>query len=441
MADWRQRLGSKLVSPAEAVSIVKPGDTVGVAPFTTTPFTLCAALYARRGELKNVSIHHPAALFAWVRPEDEDGAFIVRDNYATPLNRDMVNSGRVDYLPIGVWREDAVPGGYSPEPDVFMVPLSPPDEHGYCSFGPGIWFSRRLALGAKTVVAEVHENFIRTGGENFIHMSQIDRFCEAAQPTGNLPIPPRTEEETYVTEVICTLVASELINDRDTLQMGVGTVSAALGLYLGDKRDIGIQTELITGGIAGMVEAGVITGRYKTLHKGKVVGSALVALSEEEMRLIDGNPVFELYDFGYTDDVRMLMQHDNLVAVNNALMVDLTGQVASETIGSRVWTGVGGQTAFMIAAQYSRGGRSVIVLPSSHLLNGNRVTRIVPALPEGSVVTVPRTFVDYVVTENGIATLRGKTVRERIGELIAVAHDDFKSELRAEAKRLYGITL
>ena len=438
--DWRTQLGGKLVSAQEAVRAVKPGDTVGVAPFTCTPFTLCEALYERRGELHDVHIQHPAALFGWLRPGEENG-FHVRDNYATPLSRDMVNAGVLDYLPIGRWRDDEVPGGYEAEPEVFMAPVSPPDKHGYCSFGPGVWFSRRIALGAKAVIAEVHEGFIRTGGENFIHISQIDRFCEADKPTGNLPIPPRTEEETFVTEVVCTLVASELVRDRDTMQMGVGTVSAALGLYLTDKQDLGIQTELITGGIAQLVEAGVATGKYKNLHRGKVVGSALVALSEEEMRMIDGNPAFELYDFGYTDDIRMLVQHDNLVAVNNALMVDLTGQVAAESIGSRIWTGVGGQTAFMIAAQYSRGGRSITVLPSSHMLDSGRVTRIVPALPEGSLVTVPRTFVDYVVTEHGIATLRGKTVRERIGELVAVAHPDFQGELKTEAKRLYGVTV
>jgi 4-hydroxybutyrate CoA-transferase len=387
-----------------------------------------------------VRVDHPAGLFAWVRP-GEPSPFQVRDNYATPLNRDMVNAGLVDYLPIGRWREDEVPAGFDGPVDSFLVPLSPPDKHGYCSFGPGVWLSKRVAQAAKTVVAEVHESFIRTGGDNFIHISEIDRFCIADQPTGNLPIPPRTDEETFVTEVACTLVASELVHDRDTVQIGVGTVSAALGLYLGDKHDLGIQTELITGGIALLVRDGVVTGKYKTLHREKVVGSACVALEPAEFEMIDGNPAFELYDFGYTDDVRMLVRHTNLVAVNNALLVDLTGQVASESIGARIWTGVGGQTAFMIAAQYSPGGRSVIVLPSSHLIQGERRTRVVGALPEGSLVTVPRTLVDYVVTEHGIASLRGKTVRERIGEILAIAHPDFQPDLRSEAKRLYGIAV
>ena len=438
--DWRSQVGDKLTLAAEAAKAVKSGDRVGVAPFTCTPFTLCDALYARGGGLENVRIDHPAGLFAWLRAGEENG-FAVRDNYATLLNRDMVHAGKVDYLPIGRWRADEIAPGFDQPLDVFLVPLSPPDRQGYCSFGPGVWMSKRLAQGAETVLAEVHENFIRTGGDNFIHVSEIDRFCEAVIPTGNLPIPPRTDEETLVVEVACTLVASELVKDRDTVQMGVGTVSAALGLYLGEKYDLGVQTELITGGIANLVRDGVVTGKYKTLHREKVVGSALVALDEEEMRLIDGNPVFELYDFGYTDDVRLLIQQDNLVAVNNALLVDLTGQIASESIGHKIWTGVGGQTAFMIAAQYSRGGRSIIVLPSSHVIDGERVTRIVPFLPEGTLVTVPRTLVDYVVTEHGIASLRGKTVRERIGELVAVAHPDFQGELKNDVERLYGITV
>jgi 4-hydroxybutyrate CoA-transferase len=438
--EWRSLVGDKLVSAEETVGVVKSGDRVHVGPFTCTPFTLCDALWERRSELENVRIDHPAGLFPWVRPE-EAGPFTARDNYATPFNRDAVNSGLMEYLPIGRWREDEIPGGFDGDIDVFMVPLSPPDQHGYCSFGPGVWMSKQISNKAKTIVAEVHENFIRTGGENFLHMSKVEKFCAGEKPTGNLPIPPRTEEETFVTEVICTLVASELVHDRDTVQMGVGTVSAALALYLGDKHDLGVQTELITGGIAQLVRDGVVTGKYKSLHREKVVGSACVALPDEDLQLIDGNPAFELYDFGYTDDIRMLVRHQNLVAVNNALMVDLTGQVASESIGSRLWTGVGGQTAFMTAAQYSPGGRSIIVLPSSHLIDRQRHTRIVGALPEGALVTVPRTFVDHVVTENGIATLKGKTVRERIGELISVAHDDFKAELKAEAKRLHGITV
>ena len=435
--DWQRMVGDKLVSPQEAVQAVKPGDQVMVAPINGTPFTLCQALYDRRNELRGMRVDHPAPLFPWVQPGEED-AFELHDLYATAANRDMVNAGQVWYLPTALWREGEIPAGLLQEPDVYLVPVSPPDRHGYCSFGPCVFFSPSFCRKSRTVLAEVHENFLRTGGENFVHISEIDRFCQAAQPTGGLPLQPRTEEETLVTEVICTLVAAELVKDSDTVQIGIGTVSSAMAVYLDQKHDLGIQTELITSGVAQLVSDGVVTGRYKTLHQGKVVGSVIVT-PEEEWPLMDGNPTFEMYEFSYVDDVRILLRQDNLVAINNSLMVDLTGQVASETVGPRVLTGVGGQTAFSIAANYSNGGRCISVLPSSHIVDGQRLSRIVPMLPEGAVVTVPRTFVDYVVTEHGIAHLRGKTVRERIGELIAVAHPDYRAELKGEAKRIYKI--
>ena len=269
-------------------------------------------------------------------------AIELHDNYATPLNRAAVHAGTVDYLPIGLWKTDTVPDGFTSHPDVFLVPVSPPDRHGYCSFGPGVWLSVTLARNAKYVIAEVHEDFIRTGGENHIHLDQLDLVVEADAPTGAAAAPALSDEEVAAVEVICTLVAAELVNDGDTVQMGVGTVSASLGLYLDDKNDLGVQTELITGGIVDLVDRGVVTGNRKTIHKRKVVGSALVALSADEMARIDGHPVFELYDFGHTDDLRRLIQIENFVTVNNALQVDLTGQVSAESIGQQMYTGVGG---------------------------------------------------------------------------------------------------
>jgi 4-hydroxybutyrate CoA-transferase len=435
--DWRQMVGEKLMSPEAAVEIVKPGDQVSVGFVNVTPFTLCEALYERRSELQKVRIDHAAPLFPWVRPGDE-GPFELYDFYATAADRDLVNSGQVHYLPAARWREGELPDGCIENPDVYMVSVSPPDRHGYCSFGPGVFFSPTYCQRAKTVIAEVHENFIRTGGQNYVHLSRIDRMCEARLPSGTFPVQPPNEEENLVTEVIGTLVATELIRDRDTLQLGIGTVASAMGAFLEGKHDLGLHTEIITGGIADLVQAGVINGKYKTLHPGKAVASAAL-VPIEEWPLIDNNPSFEFYEFSYIDDVRVILHNDNLVAINNALMVDLTGQVSSETIGPRIWTGVGGQTAFSIAANYSSGGRSVIVLPSSHLIGGERVSRIVPALPEGSVVTVPRTLVDYVVTEHGIASLRGKSHRERIGELVSISHPDLRAELQAEVRSFYGL--
>ena len=435
--NWRQTVSDKLMSPAEAVQAVKSGDVVGVSAINCTPFTLCQALYDRRSELSDVQIEHPAPLFPWVQPDDE-GPFTLHDLYATQADREMANAGRVEYHPVARWREDLPPDGFTGRPDVYMLPVSPPDWQGYCSFGPGVFFSPSLCRDAGIVIAEVHENFVRTGGDNYVHVSQLDRICEATAPTGVIGVAPRSEEENLVTEVIGTLVAAELVKDRDTVQIGIGTVASAMGAFLGEKQDLGIQTEIITGGIPELVRQGVVTGKYKTRHQGKVVAS-IALVSEEEMAIIDGHPAFELYEFGYVDDVRYLVQQDNLVAINNALQIDLTGQVAAETIGNMIWSGVGGQTAFSIAANYSKGGRSITVLPSTSVVLGERVSRIVPTLPGGAAVTVPRTLVDYVVTEYGIAHLRGKSLRERANELIAIAHPDFHPELRREANRVFRV--
>jgi acyl-CoA hydrolase len=437
---WQDRVAGKVVSAASAVAKVASGQTVALGTYTCTPLTLCRALAerGRRGELEGVRIEHPASLFCWTSP-DLRRAFALHDNFATPFNRAAIHEGAVDYLPISVWQAGVVPPHYSANPDFFFVPVSPPDAHGYCSYGPGVWLSPALVRGAKCVVAEVHPEFIRTGGDNFVHASEIDFFV-AAEDEGVAAPPgaPPSEEELAATDTICNLVAAELIRDGDTLQMGIGTVSASLAKYLGFRNDLGIQTELITGGTAELVRAGVVSGRRKSMYPGKVVGSALVALGPDELAQIDGNPTFELYDFGTTDDLRTLSQQKNFVAVNNALVVDLTGQVSAEAFDHRPFTGVGGQTVFMIAGAYSEGGRSVSVLPaSSRPAGGARVSRIVAGFPPGTAITVPRTFVDTVVTEFGIAELRGKSLRQRVGALIEIAHPEFREELRSQARALY----
>lgn len=439
--DWRSRLGSKLISVEAAVAKVGSGATVGVSPFTTTPVTLCEGLKARgrQGGLENVRVQHLASLVSWTEPEFE-GVFRLLDNYATPPNRAACHAGRVDYLPVGLWRSHELPAGVTRDPDFFFVPVSPPNENGICSFGTGVWMSPGLVRDAKVVIAEVQEDFIRTGGENQVHMDAIDWFVEGDTPPGAPSGPPPSDEEVSQVEAICTTVAVELVNDGDTLQMGVGTVSASLGRFLDFRNDLGVQTELVTGGIAELVERGNVTGARKTWHPGKVVGSALVSMPREELLMIHENPAFELYDFGYTDDLRHLIQLDNFVTVNNAMVVDLTGQVSAEAFDHRPYTGVGGQTVFMLAGAYSPGGKSVSVVPSSSVpsTGSGRVTRIVPTLAPGTPVTVPRTYVDFVVTEFGAAELRGKTVQQRARALCEIAHPDFRDELRDHAKRLYG---
>ena len=430
---WRDRHRERLATAQEALGVVRPGDTVAVASFSNTPHTLCRALAARAGALGGVRVDHLASLFPW----DPD-TIALTTNYATAVDRAAVNAGRVAYLPVSHWHADVLPPGVSPAPDVYLVPVSPPDAEGRCSFGTGAWFSPVYCRAARTVIGEVHEHFIRTGGDSWAPVERFRHLVPADQPTGMAATAPRTEEETAATEVICTLVAHELVRDRDTLQVGIGTVSSALGLYLDHRHDLGVQSEAITGGIPDLVRRGVVTGRHKVLHPGIVVGSFMLGLTPEELAFVDGHPGFALYGFGSTDDVTTLLRERNLTAVNNALLVDLTGQVASEGIGTHLWSGVGGQAAFAIAAAYSPGGRAIFVLPSAHRTADGLRSRLVPVLPPGTPVTLPRGFVDYVVTEHGIATLRGKTLRQRVEELLAVAHPDFRAELRAEAQRLYS---
>lgn len=437
---WQDKCADKLVSVEQAIGTISSGDVVHVAPYSTTPVTLCNAMKerARQGSLTDVRIDHPAAAVSWTDPDLRD-ALRLKDNYATPPNRAACHAGHMDYLPIGIWKSWEIPAGFDPNPDVFLVPVSPPNEQGFCSFGSGVWLSKTASRKAKRVIAEVHPEFIRTYGENFIHVDEIDLFVIPEEQPAGEPLPPTSDEDVAAVEAICTQVAVELINDGDTLQMGVGTVSASLGMFLDFRNDLGVQTELITGGIVDLVERGIVNGSRKTLHPNRVVGSACVVMPQEELDRIHENPYFELYDFGHTDDLRRLIQQENFVAVNNALVIDLTGQVSAEALDHRPYTGVGGQTVFMLAGAYSKGGKSVSVLPSSAIPSGTtqRLSRIVPTLGAGAAVTVPRTYVDYVVTEHGIAELRGKTLAQRAHALVDIAHPDFREELLSEARRLY----
>ena len=228
------------------------------------------------------------------------------------------------------------------------------------------------------------------------------------------------------------------MQDGDTLQMGTGTVSAALAPFLSHRRDLGVHSELIFGGIPALVDAGVVTGVRKTLHPGKVVGASFGPLTAEEFAAVDGDARYELYCMSHTNDIAVIAAHDNMVAVNNALLVDLTGQINGETLGTEIYSGTGGAFAFAVGALHAKGGRAVTVLPSTSLVGGERRSRIVPMFPQGSAVTVPRVYADIFVTEYGIARLKGKTIRRRIDELIAIAHPDFRADLRAEARRLYA---
>jgi len=436
--DWKQRYADCLVPAEEAARLVQSAQKVWLGMFSSNPDTFSRALYARRGELHGVQIHHYVSPFVWATPEASE-AFQLVTCFTTPADRQQIAAGMGDYLPFGNFRESWIKDAVRPF-HVACVKTSPPDENGFLSMGTALWANRTALDVAETIICEVDDRLIRTFGENYVHMSEVAALIEHDRAHDQeMPIPPRTDEVIAATEVIGTLIATELVNDRDTLQIGFGDVTAALAVYLGDKHDLGIQTEVIPGGTVDLVEQGVVTGKYKDIAPGRVVGSAFAAIPAEEARRAHLNPKFELWDFCHSDDLRVLVRETNFVTINNALQVDLTGQVTAETLNGRVYSGPGGQTVFALAAAYSEGGRSVIALPSGSTVGGERHTRIVAQLAPGSTVTVPRTFVDYVVTEQGIATLKGKTVRQRCDELISIAHPDSRAELRKEAARLYAL--
>ena len=439
--DWRKQYADKVFTPEDAVADVTSGQSVTVGLLDGMPPSICRALSERSGELEDVTVFHFVSTVPWASFNDGK-AFKPITPFLTNVDRAGVRDGSVDYLPTAIWRRGKLPYGVGPF-DYHLCIVSPPDEDGWCSYGSSVWMNPTFAAHSDKVVAEVDEKAIRTGGANRIHVDRIARLVDADQTVGvkvrdaMRRAQGRKEEEVAQAEVICTLVGMDLIEDGDTVQIGAGSISAALAPFLAHRKDLGIHTELLTGGITDLVESGVVTGKHKTLHPGKVVATGLALLPQEEVDFIDGNDIFELYDFTYTDDIKVLAKEPRLVAVNNAMQVDLTGQANSEAIGPWPYTGPGGQTVFAISAAHSDQGRSIIVVPSSYVKDGKRCSRIVASLDAGAPVTVLRSAVDYVVTEFGIATMRGKTLRQRIGEMIAVAHPDCQAQLKDDAKQLY----
>ncbi|MDO8567342.1 MAG: acetyl-CoA hydrolase/transferase C-terminal domain-containing protein [Dehalococcoidales bacterium] len=438
--DWQEEYKQKLTSAEEAMKIVKSGDRV-VIPMGREPQALGLALAMRRDELKNVEVlvSTIGIDFGWYDPGWED-SFTVRTRYVYPrgIGREWMDRKQGDYVVslTGLLLKGEIERPHENRPpDVALIEISTPDEHGFCSFGASVWDKKEQALIARHTVAEVNANLIRTGGDNYIHVSQVDAFVE------HTPSPKAWSfEKTEVSDTVKAIAGfvSTLVKDRDTVQIGLGRASYPLvdaGAF-DDKHDLGIHSEVLAPGLPRLIESGVVTGKYKTLHKGKVVATACGGARGSDMRFYNNNPIIELYASGYVNNVRTIASHENMVSINNALCVDLTGQVASESMGPRMYAGPGGQTEFAIGAALATGGRSIIVLPST--AEKGTVSRIVPMLEQGTIVTVPRTFVDYVVTEHGVARLWGKSQRQRAVELIAIAHPDFRAELKKASEELYG---
>ena len=318
--------------------------------------------------------------------------------------------------------------------DVFLVTVSPPDAQGFCSFGDQLWYSREWVKKSRLVIAEVNPLAIRTGGDNYVHVSQLDYLVEQPEPIPPFRMSPEVAPDEQATaEKIGALVAS-LIRDGDTFQIGLGSVSMAAGPYLQEKNDLGVHSEILTSAMVDLYKRGVITGKHKTLQPEKLVATGMF-VDPEDYAFMDENPVVELRDAFYTNNPTVIAQQKNMVAINNALAVDLTGQVTAEAFGTQMYSGVAGQLDFVLGAYLSPGGRSITVLP--YTARGGTISRIVSMFPEGQIVSLPRTYIDYIVTEYGIASLSGRTERQRAEALIAIAHPDFRAELEAAARKRF----
>jgi 4-hydroxybutyrate CoA-transferase len=435
--DWRGQLGARLVEPDEAVGHIKSGDRIVVSIAQATPLTVCTALSGRLMELENVVVNHGAAAFNWDLPGLGE-RYRLESMYCSPYDRSVYAAGRAEFVPVSYYREGSLPPGLE-NFNVCLIKVTPPDENGFVNFGDIQIMQKMLARAADLVIAEIDPKLIRVGGDNQMHLSEIDYFVEGVMPFPEAILPPPNEEEQRAIATVCATVAKEFVHDRDTIQIGVGSMSGMLMYHLGNHHDLGMQTEIIPWGTTPLVRDGVLTGKYKKIFPELVVGAAFAVLTPQaELELANGNPRYQLYDFNFTDDIRLIAKEEGLISINNALNVDLTGQANAESHGPMMYTGTGGQTAFVIGASMG-GGETIIVTPSISMVKGQRFSRIMPGLPPGSVITSPRTFVHNVVTEYGVARLKGKSIRDRANQLIAVAHPDFRNELRAEAKRMYGV--
>jgi len=441
--NWLDEYQSKIISPEKAASFVKSGDRV-VFPMGRETFAIGLALAARKEELKAVEVlvPWPAYDFGWYDPGWQD-SFFLDITGVTEVVAEAWEAKRCD-LNIPTLIPDPMTTDPRP-PDIVFVEVSTPNQRGFCSFGASLWDKKRRVQQARElgipVIAEANPRLIRTYGDNFVHASEIDYFVEHISSggtpgtAGSLAGRKRKEPEPY-TKTIVDLVNS-IVTDGDTIQIGVGRTTepmVEMGLFTG-KQDLGYHSEATPPGIISLVREGVITGRRKTLNPGKVVVTALGGSSREEMEWANENPYFHLMDVRYVEDITVLAAHDNFVAINQALAIDLTGQIGAESVGTRVISAAGGQIPFVIGALLSKGGRAITVLPST--AQGGKVSRIVPLLKEGTIVTIQRNCADIIVTEFGIARLRGLSVRKRTEQLIAIAHPDFRAELKREATKLY----
>jgi 4-hydroxybutyrate CoA-transferase len=428
---WKEYYDQRLTTAPEAVKAIKSGDRVVLAHACGEPPCLVEAMVDRADELENVEIVHMVSMGKgrYCQPEYAK-SFRHNSLFVGGSTRKAVNDGRGDYTPCffseipRLFKDEILPV------DAALITVSPPDKLGFVCMGISVDYTKQAALSAKTVLASVNSNMPRVGGDSCLHVQDIDYFVPTDESLIELA-PPKLGE---IEKAIGGHVAS-IIKDGDCLQLGIGALPDAVLSFLTEKNDLSIHSEMISDGVMNLVNSGVITCRKKTFRPGKIVITFAMGTNTFYQWLND-NTMIESYPVTFVNDPFNIAQNDNMVSINSALAVDVQGQVAATALGTLQYSGVGGQVDFVRGASRSKGGRSIIAMPST-AAKGTQ-SRIVACFQPGQSVTTSRYDVDYVATEFGIVHLRGKTLRQRCESLIEIAHPDFRDELRSECRKLNG---
>ena len=406
MKNWKESYKAKICTPDEAIQKIKDAKRISFGHICSESTVLTEALLRNKKLFKKLEIAHLLS--------------VGKSEYAKEENSEYF---RHNALFIG-------PKTGELSLDAMLLQVSPPDEHGYCSYGLSCDYTKSATESAKIVIAQINKFVPRTFGNCFVHIDDIDYIIEEDTPIPEVQPPVVGEIERKIGEF-----CASLINDGDTLQLGIGAIPVAVLNFLKDKRDLGIHSEMISDGIVDLINLGVITNKKKNLNPNKSIATFLMG-SKKLYDYADNNPAIELHPVDYVNNPIIIAQNDNMISINSAIEVDLTGQVNAEYINSKEFSGPGGQVDFVRGATMSKGGKSIIALPST-AANGT-ISKIVFNFEEGVPVTTTRNDVDYVITEYGIAHLRGKTLRERAKLLIEIAHPNFREELRKKALEKFG---
>ena len=430
MAGWTKLYQDRTTTPEQAVRSIKSGQRVFLTGNCSVPQTVMKALVAYAPQLHNVEICQVLTVgdAAYVQPGMElhlrVNTLFISDNV-----RAAVNTGRADFTPMFL---SEIPGAFRKELplDVALIHVSPPDEHGYCSFGIEVGVTKTAAQVAKVVIAEVNQQMPRTLGDSFIHVSKLTHIIPVDYRLPEIHMGSTSEVASQIAKHIAALIP-----DGATLQTGIGAIPDAVLKELTSHKDLGVHTELFADGVIDLVDRGVINGERKSLHPGKMVAGFMLG-TQRLYDFIDDNPIVELHPTEYINDPFIIAQNDRMVAINSAIEVDLTGQVCADSIGPRFYSGVGGQVDFIYGASRSNGGLPIIALPASAVIKGVNTSKIAAMLKHGAGVVTTRNHVRFIVTEYGVAELYGKTIRQRARALINIAHPEFREDLERQAKEL-----